>query len=117
MPVVGFLVADERENSVPADRPTILATSMGFNRARNPWRPYSNAVHYGERRELFQQCIASGILPDGYANDAGAGLHYEGTDLVPAIADRKHAGAYRVTRRSVDGGVSEEPLEVTYLRW
>ncbi|MGH3904241.1 MAG: peptidase E [Pseudonocardiaceae bacterium] len=24
---------------MPADRPTILATSMGFNRARDPWRP------------------------------------------------------------------------------
>ncbi|MGH3813249.1 MAG: Type 1 glutamine amidotransferase-like domain-containing protein [Pseudonocardiaceae bacterium] len=79
--------------------------------------PYSNAVHYGERRELFQQCIASGTLPDGYATDAGAGLHYEGTDLVAAIADRKRAGAYRVTRRSADGGVREEPLEVTYLSW
>jgi hypothetical protein len=24
---------------VPADQPTILAPSMGFNRARDPWRP------------------------------------------------------------------------------
>ncbi len=79
--------------------------------------PYSNAGHYGERRELFQRCIASGVLPAGYATDAGAGLHYKGTDLVAAIADRKHAGAYRVTRRSADGGVFEEPLEVTYLTW
>lgn len=79
--------------------------------------PYSNAVHYGERRELFQRCIASGVLPDGYATDAGAGLHYEGTDLVAAIADREHADAYRVTRRSANGGVFEEPFEVTYLTW
>ena len=78
---------------------------------------YSNTVHYDERRELFTRCIASGTLPDGYATDAGAGLHYEGNDLVVAIADRKHAGAYRVTRRSADDGVSEEPLEVTYLTW
>lgn len=77
--------------------------------------PYSNAVHYDERREFFHQCIASGALPDGYATDAGAGLHYEGTDLVAAIADRKRAGAYRVTRRSADCGVCEEPLEVRYL--
>jgi len=59
--------------------------------------PYSNAVYYRERLELFQQCIATGVLPDGYATDAGAGLHYEGTDLIAAIADRKGAGAYRVT--------------------
>ncbi|MGH3933222.1 MAG: Type 1 glutamine amidotransferase-like domain-containing protein [Pseudonocardiaceae bacterium] len=85
-----------------------LNDGMGF-------LPYSNAVHYGERRELFQRCIASGELSDGYATEAGTGLHYEGTDLVAAIADRKHASAYRVTRRSANGGVSEEPLEMTYL--
>lgn len=78
--------------------------------------PYSNAVHYGERREYFQRCIASGVLPEGYATDAGAGLHYEGSDLVAAVADRKRAGAYRITRRSAaDGGVREEPVEVKYL--
>lgn len=79
--------------------------------------PFSNAVHYRERRELFQRCVGSGVLPDGYATDAGVGLHYEDTDLVAAIADRKNGGAYRVTRRSADGRVSEEPLEVTYLSW
>ncbi|HEY6423068.1 MAG TPA: peptidase E [Pseudonocardiaceae bacterium] len=77
--------------------------------------PYSNAVHYDERREYFQRCITSGVLPDGYATDAGAGLHYEDSDLVAAIADRKRAGAYRITRRSTEGGVREEPLEVRYL--
>jgi peptidase E len=85
-----------------------LADGLGF-------LPYSNAVHYGERRELFQQSIASGLLPDGYATDAGAGLHYENTNLVAAIADRKKAGAYRVTRGSADGGVCEESLQVRYL--
>lgn len=85
-----------------------LADGLGF-------LPYSNAVHYDERRELFQRSIATGVLPDGYATDAGAGLHYEDTNLVAAVADRKRAGAYRVTRRSTEGGVSEEPLEVRYL--
>ncbi|MEO9104936.1 MAG: peptidase E [Pseudonocardiaceae bacterium] len=85
-----------------------LADGLGFV-------PYSNAVHYGERRELFQRCIASGALPDGYATDAGAGLHYESTELVAAVADRKGAGAYRITRRSADGGVCEESLEVRYI--
>lgn len=79
--------------------------------------PYSNAVHYSERRELFQRCIASGLLPDGYATDAGAGLHYEDTDLVAVVADRKGAGAYRVTSRSADGGVREESLQVRHLTW
>ena len=78
--------------------------------------PYSNAVHYGERRELFRQCIASGVLPDGYATDAGAGLHYEGASLVAAIADRRSVGAYCVTRSSEGDGVCEEPLEIRYLK-
>lgn len=77
--------------------------------------PCSNAVHYGERRELFQRCIASGELPDGYATDAGAGLHYEGTDLVAAVADRKNARAYRVKRNAAGGGVTESPLQMIYL--
>lgn len=77
--------------------------------------PYSNAVHYTQRRELFQQSIASGILTDGYATEAGAGLHYEGTDLVAAVVDRRGAGAFRVSRRSANGGVCEEPLQVRYL--
>ncbi|MGH3934563.1 MAG: Type 1 glutamine amidotransferase-like domain-containing protein [Pseudonocardiaceae bacterium] len=85
-----------------------LSDGLGF-------LPYSNAVHYGERRELFQRSIASGLLPDGYATDAGAGLHYENTDLVAAVADRKGVGAYRVTRRSADGGVCEQSLQVRYL--
>ena len=76
--------------------------------------PYSNAVHYSERRELFQQSIASGIVPGGHATDAGAGLHYEGTDLVATIADRRRAGAFRVAR-SANTGVCEESLQVRYL--
>ena len=58
-----------------------------------------------------------GLGSDGYAADAGAELHDEGIDLVAAIADRERAGAYRVIRRSANGGVSEEPLEVAYLTW
>jgi peptidase E len=76
--------------------------------------PFSNAVHYGDRRGQFQQCVASGILPDGYATDTGAGLHFEGTDLVAAISDRKNAGAYKITCQA-DGTVKEEALDVTRL--
>lgn len=85
-----------------------LADGLGF-------LPYSNTVHYGARRELFQQSIASELLPDGYATDAGAGLHYENTELVAAVADPKGAGAYRITRQPADGGVHEESLQVRYL--
>jgi peptidase E len=78
--------------------------------------PFANAVHYGDRRKQFQRCVESGTLPDGYATDAGAGLHFAGTDLVAAISDRKNAGSYRVTRRA-DGTVTEEPLDVIRLKW
>ncbi|ANN19148.1 peptidase E [Amycolatopsis orientalis] len=77
--------------------------------------PYSNAVHYADRREQFHQLIADETLPAGYATDAGAGLHFEGTELIGAISDRKNAGAYWVERAS-DGSVSETPLEVRRLK-
>ena len=78
--------------------------------------PFANAVHYGDRREQFLECVASGILSDGYATDAGAGLHFAGIDLVAAISDRKNAGAYKITRQA-DGTVQEEALDVTRLKW
>lgn len=63
--------------------------------------PYSNGVHYDSeerRRPLFQQLIAHGTLPSGYATDDGVGLHYVGTELVEAVTDRAGAAAYRVER-------------------
>lgn len=77
--------------------------------------PYSNAVHYSDRRELFHELVAAGDLPSGYATDAGAGLHYAETKLVAAVSDRKNAGAYWVERQT-DGSVREEPLDVTRLK-
>lgn len=77
--------------------------------------PYANVVHYGERRRNFQACVAAGELPDGYATDAGAGLHFEDATLVAAFSDRKNATAYRVSR-GADGGVEEEPLQTVRLK-
>ncbi len=86
-----------------------VADGLGF-------LPHGNAVHYddGDQRTAFHHLIANGHR-DGYATDTGAGLHYEGTTLVAAIADRPRAGAYRVTR-SPTGGVHEEPLDVVRLK-
>lgn len=79
--------------------------------------PYSNGVHYDseeQRRPLFQQLVADGTLPTGYATDDGVGLVYRGTELVEALAERDHAGAYRVER---DGGRAvETALAVRRLR-
>jgi peptidase E len=76
--------------------------------------PHSNGVHYDSepgRRPLFQQLIAAGELPAGYATDDGAGLLYRGTELVEALAERDGAGAYHV-ERGPDGRAVETPLPV-----
>ncbi len=74
--------------------------------------PYANGVHYDsepQRRPLFQQLIADGVLPDGYASDDGVGLLYRGTELVEAVTEVRGKGAYAV-RRDGDRAV-EDRLE------
>lgn len=77
--------------------------------------PFANAVHYGDRRELFQEAIGRNELPEGFATDAGAGLHFIGTELKAAICDRPNAGAYRVTKQA-DGTVVEERIDTARLK-
>ena len=63
--------------------------------------PYSNGVHYdseAQRRPLFQELIAHGVLPDGYATDDGVGLVYHGTKLVEAVSEVRGKAAYKVSR-------------------
>jgi peptidase E len=79
--------------------------------------PHSNGVHYNseaQRRPLYHQLIADGTLPDGYATDDGVGLHYRGTELVEAVADRDNAFAYEV-RRGPDGAAVETRLPTRRL--
>ena len=71
--------------------------------------PYSNGVHYDsetQRRPLFQQLIADGVLPDGYASDDGVGLLYRGTSFVEAVTEIRGKGAYLV-RREGDRAIEE----------
>lgn len=77
--------------------------------------PYSNSVHYRDRRELVHDFLTSGALPPGFATDAGAGLRFQGAELVEAVADRTGAGAYWLDRKE-DGTVLERPLEMRRLR-
>jgi hypothetical protein len=61
--------------------------------------PFSNSPHFdGDqyRRPLFQQLVADGTLPNGYATDNDTGLVYVGTDLHEAITEREGALAYEV---------------------
>ncbi|MEE3127805.1 MAG: peptidase E [Actinomycetota bacterium] len=63
--------------------------------------PFSNGVHYDseeQRRPLFQSLVADGTLPNGYATDDGAGVLYQGTEMVGAYTERSGAGAYLVER-------------------
>jgi peptidase E len=75
--------------------------------------PHSNGVHYDseqQRRPLFQQLIGAGTLPDGYATDNGAGLHYIGTELHEVLSETEGAKGYRVERTG-PGEVREAVLE------
>ncbi|MFZ2058679.1 MAG: peptidase E [Acidimicrobiales bacterium] len=74
--------------------------------------PYSNGVHYDsepQRRPLFQQLIAGGVLPEGYATDDGVGLLYRGTSFVEAVTEIRGKGAYLVRREGEEA--IEERIE------
>ncbi|MEO0409363.1 MAG: peptidase E [Cyanobacteria bacterium P01_A01_bin.135] len=75
----------------------------------------SACPHYdseAERPEAYRQAIAAG-LPAGYAADDAAALHFQGTELVEAIASQDGASAYWVER--VDGQVRQTKLETRFL--
>lgn len=79
--------------------------------------PYGNGVHYdaeAQRRPLLHRLVGDGTLPVSYATDDDVGLHYAGTDLAEAVADRADAAAYRVERRP-DGSVAETRVEPRLL--
>ena len=79
--------------------------------------PYGNGVHYDseeERRPLLHRLVADETLPTSYATDDGVGLHYDGTELVEAVADREGVAAYRV-ERGRDGKAVETRIEPRLL--
>lgn len=79
--------------------------------------PYGNGVHYDSeeaRRPTLHRLVAEGTLPTSYATDDGVGLHYEGTELVEAVADRPGVAAYRV-ERGPDGRALETRIEPRLL--
>ncbi len=78
--------------------------------------PGSFCPHYdGEatRRPAFHGQIHDGRLPDGWAADDGAALHFVGTELAEVVTARPEAAAYRVERRG--DGVDERRLDVRHL--
>jgi peptidase E len=75
--------------------------------------PGSACPHFDsedQRRPVYTELVASGILPPGVAADDGAALHYVGTELREAVASRPTAGAYRI-----EAGGEEVPIPVRCL--
>lgn len=78
--------------------------------------PYGNGVHYDteiQRRPLLHRLVANGELPLSYATDDGVGLHYAGTEMVEAVADRPNVGAYAVEKSA--GTAVERRIEPRLL--
>ncbi|SRR6266536_759413 len=70
--------------------------------------PGSACPHYDDeelRRPFYRSAVDDGF-PPGYAADAGAGLHFVGTELVEVLSDREGATGHRVEPGS------ETPLPV-----
>jgi peptidase E len=72
--------------------------------------PCSNCVHFDaepERWDAYRRMVADG-MPDGYAVDDGAALHFDGEQLLRAVSSRPDSRAYRV--RSCGGRVTKRAL-------
>jgi peptidase E len=79
--------------------------------------PFSNGVHYDsepQRRPLFQQLIADGVLGAGYATDDGTGVLYRGTEFVEAVTEVDGKHAYWI-ERGTDGRAVETQLTTRRL--
>jgi peptidase E len=73
--------------------------------------------HYdgeAQRRPTLGAMVGAGELPDSWACDDGAALHFEGDAMREAVASRPSARAYRVARVP-GGGAFETPLPTRYL--
>ena len=80
------------------------------------WLPGTACPHYdgeAERRPAFHRLRAQGAVPDGYAADDGAALHFIDEELVHVVASRPNAAAYRVTGNGAT--VGETKLEARFL--
>ncbi len=77
--------------------------------------PHSNTVHYSSepsRREAYHGWLNAG-MPDGYAADDGAALHFVGTEMAQVVSSRPEARAYRL--ESMRGRVRTTRLATRFL--
>jgi peptidase E len=73
--------------------------------------------HYNsepQRRPLYRQLVADGMLPAGIACDDGAAAHFTDETLTGLVSDRPDAKAYRVEPDGA-GATTETPLETRFL--
>ena len=76
------------------DGPLTALPCLGFLRG-------SNCPHYNsesQRRPTFRKLVAQGSVPDGYAADDGAALHFVGDALAKVVSWLPRARGYRVYR-------------------
>jgi hypothetical protein len=74
--------------------------------------PASNSVHWTaepDRRAAYIDAVAGGLEP-GWGVDDGAGLRFDGAELVEAVSARPESRAYRVQRRDGTGAVTAIPV-------
>jgi dipeptidase E len=86
-----------------------LTNGLGF-------LPGSHCPHYdGEatRRPAYHHLVGEGLLPDGWAVDDGAAIHFVGTDVREVVTAREGATAYRVERSG--DGVTETRMDARLL--
>jgi dipeptidase E len=79
--------------------------------------PGALSVHLdgeSERLPVFEDAVATGLLPAGYAADDGAALVFQGTALVECVASRPEARVMRVDADG-NGGTLETPQRVRLL--
>ncbi len=78
--------------------------------------PGSHCPHYdgeAERKPTYERLVREAVVPGGWAADDGVGLHFEGTELVDAVASRPGAMAWRV--ESVAGELAVRALRPRLL--
>jgi len=79
--------------------------------------PGSFCPHYDSestRRPVYNELVATGTLPGGYAADDGVGLLFSGTGLVEVVAAMPETRAFRLERTR--GGVEETSIKPRLLR-
>jgi hypothetical protein len=109
---------------LPAEQPTILATSGGFKPGSRTRLEFDRLLHHAVElsgvsgrapRVAHIGTAASDQRAFNAELDEAARLVYHGTSLIEAVAEVRGKGAYIVTGSEDAEGADEERLEPRYL--